>query len=501
MKQVAKKLLSVVFALCLAVVGIVTTPTVQASAEATESFVKVTESAADWSGDYLIVYEDGNVAFDGSRTKLDDASNTVAVTIADGKIAATDEMKAIMFTVEKSGSSYTIKSANGYYIGNGSNSNALSSSTTEQYTNTITFTSADDITVKSSGGAYLRYNAASNQLRFRYYKSSSYTGQKAIQFYKLTVEGGAGTDTPTEDPTIRAAVNAVEPSMSLAYKYEKKTVTGVTDTLTLATTGVSGTSYVDWSDKTATSSAVYKGQSAGGNSSIQLRSKNSNSGIVTTTSGGKVRTINVTWNSGNQLDIYGKNTAYTAATDLYDNSKAGTKLGSISNGTTTFEIAGDYEYIGLRSNSGAIYLTEIQIVWETTGGEGATQTVYAESDFRIRFGVEADVSDISTTYGIYVSTAKGEMYYDKNSKSWATEGNLVYLVVSLGDIINDMNKLGTKFTVQAYVIVNGITYKSESVKTYSVVDMVKAYYEEEEIEEIADLYNYLDANGAFEEVA
>ena len=97
MKQVAKKLLSVVFALCLAVVGIVTTPTVEASAEATESFVKVTESAADWSGDYLIVYEAGKVAFDGSLTKLDAVSNTVGVTIADGKIVATDALKKSIF--------------------------------------------------------------------------------------------------------------------------------------------------------------------------------------------------------------------------------------------------------------------------------------------------------------------------------------------------------------------------------------------------------------------
>lgn len=31
----------------------------------------------------------------------------------------------------------------------------------------------------------------------------------------------------------------------------------------------------------------------------------------------------------------------------------------------TFTVEGDYEYIGLRSNSGAMYLTEIEIVWES----------------------------------------------------------------------------------------------------------------------------------------
>ena len=92
------------------------------------------------------------------------------------------------------------------------------------------------------------------------------------------------------------------------------------DTLTRATTGITNTSYTEWSGKTGTSGAVYAGQSAGGNSSIQLRSKNNNSGIVTTASGGKVVKITVVWNSntssGRTLDVYGKNTAYSKATDL-----------------------------------------------------------------------------------------------------------------------------------------------------------------------------------------
>lgn len=501
MKQVAKKLLSVVFALCLAVVGIVTTPTVEASAEATESFVKVTESAADWSGDYLIVYETGKVAFDGSLATLDAKSNTKPVTIADGKIAATDEMKAIMFTVAKSGSSYTIKSASGMYIGQTTNANGLVGSATEQYMHTISM-SGTDVVLKSNYTT-LRFNSASDQLRFRYYKS----GQKAIALYKLTVEGGAGTGTPTEDPTIKAAVNEVDATMSLAYKYVKKTVTGVTDTLTLATTGVSGGSYVDWSGKTATSSAVYKGQSAGGNSSIQLRTTDSNSGVVTTTSGGKVKSITVTWNSntanGRTLNVYGKNTAYTAATELYNDSTAGTKLGTIVKGTSTvLEITGDYEYIGFRSNGSAMYLSKVEIVWETTGGEGTSQTVYAESDFRIRCEVGAGVSKIANTksYGILVSAKNGNsMYYESTTtKSWGTEGDIVYFVLSLGDIINDMGKLGTEFTVQAYVTdANNVTYLSTKTKTYSVAGMVKVYFEDKGIDEIADLYNYLDANGAF----
>lgn len=155
-------------------------------------------------------------------------------------------------------------------------------------------------------------------------------------------------------------------------------VAGATDYIDRPFTGVSGTSYTEWSGKTGASGAVYAGQSAGGNDAVQLRSNNNNSGIIVTKSAGKVSKVIVTWNSntadGRTLDIYGKNTAYSAATDLYATDTRGTKLGSIVYGTSTeLAIEGDYAFIGLRSNNGAMYLTQIQIVWGD-GGEGGGDT-------------------------------------------------------------------------------------------------------------------------------
>ena len=145
----------------------------------------------------------------------------------------------------------------------------------------------------------------------------------------------------------------------------------ISDELTLSSTGVSGTNYASWSGVTATSDAVYAGQSAGGNDAIQLRSKNSNSGIVTTASGGKLTKVQVVWNSntsGRTLDIYGKNSAYTDPSDLYDASRRGTKLGSIASGTATeLAITGDYTFVGVRSNNGALYMDKITFVWEGSG--------------------------------------------------------------------------------------------------------------------------------------
>lgn len=145
-------------------------------------YVKVTEKPDDWTGSYLIVYEDGDLAFDGSLTTLDATSNTATVTISESSITLADD--SFKFIVEKVNEAYTIRAASGYYIGQTSDANGLKAHETTAYENTISIN--DDQTVNIvSGGAYLRYNSASNQLRFRYYKSSSYTGQKAICLYKL----------------------------------------------------------------------------------------------------------------------------------------------------------------------------------------------------------------------------------------------------------------------------------------------------------------------------
>ena len=156
----------------------------------------------------------------------------------------------------------------------------------------------------------------------------------------------------------------------------------VKDVLTSAEIGV--TSYSDWS-KSFTSNAVYAGNTtAASDGAIQMRSKN-NSGIVTTTSGGKIKSITIEWNSNTvyqpdgdkpqtrTLEIYGSNTAYTATSDLYGSSKGDLLGSSTYNGTAkvTINVDDDYTFIGIRSHESALYLDKIEIVWESTA---ATKT-------------------------------------------------------------------------------------------------------------------------------
>ncbi len=152
---------------------------------AVNQYVKVTENLNDWSGDYLIVYEDGNLAFNGGLETLDAIGNSIDVTIANDVIASNATTDAAKFTIEAVTDGYSIKSASGKYMGRESNANGMDEDTIQMYRNTISF-NGESVDVIGNGGAYLRYNATANQTRFRYFKSSTYTAQKAIQLYKYS---------------------------------------------------------------------------------------------------------------------------------------------------------------------------------------------------------------------------------------------------------------------------------------------------------------------------
>lgn len=153
---------------------------------ATSYFVKVTTAPTDWSGTYLIVYEAGNVAFDGSLANLDVAENTVAVTISENKIEATNALMKSVFTIDGT----AIKSASGKYISGKKDSNSLTGSTTKQ-DHTLSIDENGNFSAVSNTSV-LRYNSTSSiikdketGLRFRYYKAKSYSSQNDIQLYKL----------------------------------------------------------------------------------------------------------------------------------------------------------------------------------------------------------------------------------------------------------------------------------------------------------------------------
>ena len=243
------------------------------------------------------------------------------------------------------------------------------------------------------------------------------TTEKAGYYFKgwLTTTLDA-TDTEPSYYDISQALNS---DLTLYAVFAK--LTGElpkTDNLTREKTRVTknATNYATWTGVSDESDAVYAGNSAGGNDAIQLRSS-SNSGIISTTSGGTLKKVTVIWNSNTgdrTLDIYGKNSAYSETSDLYNGSSSiqGTKLGSIVKGASTeLTITGDYTYIGLRSNNGAMYLDNIAIDWQN--GEPATYSNYCTTiTAKSSAGLAIDPTEIEmyindTDKTITVTTAAG----------------------------------------------------------------------------------------------
>ena len=261
----------------------------------------------------------------------------------------------------------------------------------------------------------------------------------------------------------------------------------ISDTLTRETTGITGTSYSSWSGKTGASGAVYAGQSAGGNDSIQLRSKNSNSGIVTTVSGGTIGKISVEWNentsTGRILNIYGKDSAYDDPTDLYGSS-SGELLGIITCGTSTeYVIDGDYEYVGVRSSDGALYLDSITFVWGDAGSSGTTQVYPTEIEITGNNAVGiGETSQLSISYTPTNTNMTNVTWSSSNSSIAAVSSNGLVTGVAQGSAVitatakdENNNDITDSVTVTVSPIaVTGVSLDSNSAvikagKTFTLV--------------------------------
>ena len=173
---------------------------VEPTPDTNEYYEKVTTAPSDWSGEYLIVYEEGSVAFNSSLQTLDAPHNTIDVEIEDNKIKATNAVKASAFTIEETTGGYSIKSTSANYIGVISNSNGLKQNTDKAYPHNISISEGGDAVIAAvfdGSTMTLRFNSATNESRFRYYK----TGQKAIQLYKKAT----GPKSPLASITVKGA--------------------------------------------------------------------------------------------------------------------------------------------------------------------------------------------------------------------------------------------------------------------------------------------------------
>ena len=175
-----------------------------------------------------------------------------------------------------------------------------------------------------------------------------------------TVEGGVVTvksgATAGSTVTITAACAGFTATCVVTVK---EAATTVKDTIKIENlTTVTGTSYETFSGVKGTSGAVYGGK-ASNNKGIQLN-KGKSAGIFSTTSGGKLVSVTVTFSSipsGKDLSVYASNSAF----DFSATASMDPVYKFTASGTYTF--TADYAYIGLVAESGAVVMSSIEIVW------------------------------------------------------------------------------------------------------------------------------------------
>ena len=158
----------------------------------------------------------------------------------------------------------------------------------------------------------------------------------------------------------------------------------VTDELTSQVLGLTQ-KYSSFTNKKASSDALYCGcaykntssqiQINGGGTSYGTE-PNKVIGLVSTVSGGTIKSITIELNSSkNPLLVFGNNEAFVGSDDLKGNNK-GTQIASITNTTKrTIIPTENYKYVGFYSAK-ANYIKKITIVWEKAATTPATTTTF-----------------------------------------------------------------------------------------------------------------------------
>ena len=255
-------------------------------------------------------------------------------------------------------------------------------------------------------------------------------------------------DVKTELTTIGSYTPANNEESKTLYAVFKREYVGADkeDELTASDLAATGTSYADFSNVQKVSSAKYAGNSALNNSTnIQLRSDKSTAGagIVSTVSGGTIKSVKITVanSNTNTIDVYGSNSAYSSAADLYGNSK-GTKIGYTSSTATITPTAQQvFEYVGIRSNSGAAYLSKVTITWtpKTTYYTTAPAQVY---DVTYNLGTEPTgawkanegCDNAKVKVGQTYTICEDEPVRDHNKfNGWAVERNDTHAAVAVAN--------------------------------------------------------------------
>lgn len=162
---------------------------------------------------------------------------------------------------------------------------------------------------------------------------------------------------------------------------------------------------------------------------IMQFNKGKNAGLVMTTAQAAASKLIITWNKSGagKLEIYGKNTPYSAITDLNDNEGELIEAVSYSaDGTTTVDLGGNYTFIGIKPTVDLTYVTSFEFIWNEGAAGGADVTYTKASDAKAgnfavlatadgkAIGRNADLTPVNVTVsGDAIGLAKGQTAIDE----------------------------------------------------------------------------------------
>ncbi|MDY2913431.1 MAG: endonuclease [Candidatus Enteromonas sp.] len=211
-----------------------------------------------------------------------------------------------------------------------------------------------------------------------------------------------GTQIGSTDLDVSMTVNGARYSLTIPVTVQSS-MSGNCDVLTKAKVlpnQASSNNYLEWTYTGDSMGISYAGNSATSYDSIQIRSNKSNSGVVMTASSRSISKVDLEFQTnttaGRTVQIYGKSNPYSSPGDLFDAEKQGTLLGEATYQTDqaiqTITFATPYPYVGIRSSSGAAYLSSISF---HGAEEGQTPSLRATCSKVFGPGEEIRKSDIS----------------------------------------------------------------------------------------------------------
>ena len=364
----------------------------------TDYFVKVTSTDDLMNGKYLIVYEGGtnssnvtvpSVAFKGSLESPDATNNGVAVTINSNKIIATNELKDEAFTISIDDG--TILSASGKYIGVGSYTNSIAGSdNADTYTNSFSIDSGNaiiGISFGSSGTCTMRYNYASDQLRFRYYKN----GQQPVALYLLN--DGTATVPSTHKPSAELSYTETELNVLFEDKdsFTAPTLTNPHDVTVTYSSNNDSVAEVDAGTGVVTIKAVGVATITASFAGDDTYKEGSASYTITVTSSAPVADGTILWQE--DFTGYGATMPSTATgSHVYG---GGTVSYALTNGSTTTKLYAEAQAGGTAPE---LFISKSNGAYEINGiptGNASTMTLFFKSNYGNRCSISSSTSEIN----------------------------------------------------------------------------------------------------------